>query len=80
MRSARTCHTCGGTGKKIEKKCSRCRGTGEQMMERTIDVKIPAGVETGSRLRVAGEGEPGQLGGPKGDLYVYIYVRNHREF
>ena len=50
------------------------------MMERTIDVKIPAGVETGSRLRVAGEGEPGQLGGPKGDLYVYIYVRNHREF
>lgn len=80
MRSARTCHTCGGSGKKIEKKCSRCRGTGEQMMERTIDVKIPAGVETGSRLRVAGEGEPGQLGGPKGDLYVYIYVRNHREF
>ncbi|MCF0156785.1 MAG: molecular chaperone DnaJ, partial [Veillonella sp.] len=47
---------------------------------RLIDVKIPAGVDSGSRLRVAGEGEPGENGGPKGDLYVYIYVRAHREF
>lgn len=80
MRSARTCHTCGGSGKKIEKKCSHCRGTGQIMRERMIDVKIPAGVDSGSRLRVSGEGEPGENGGPKGDLYVYIYVRDHREF
>ena len=55
-------------------------GSGEILAKRKIDIKIPAGVDNGSRLRVANEGEPGILGGPKGDLYVYIYVRPHKEF
>lgn len=80
MRSARTCSSCHGSGKKIERPCSKCRGSGEMVVKRKITVKIPAGVDSGSRLRVANEGEPGVLGGPKGDLYVYIYVRPHNEF
>ena len=67
-------------GKSIEKPCSKCRGTGEMLAKRKISIKIPAGVDSGSRLRVANEGEPGILGGPKGDLYVYIFVRPHKEF
>ena len=55
-------------------------GTGEMLAKRKISIKIPAGVDSGSRLRVANEGEPGILGGPKGDLYVYIFVRPHKEF
>ncbi len=80
MASSRTCSTCHGTGKKIEKPCSKCHGTGEEQVTREINVKIPAGVDNGSRLRVSGEGEPGTKGGPKGDLYVYIYVRDHKVF
>ena len=80
MASSRTCHTCHGTGKKIEKPCSHCRGEGQETATRTIKVTVPAGVDTGARLRVSGEGEPGTLGGPKGDLYVYIYVRESDKF
>ena len=80
MQSARTCSRCHGSGKVIEKPCSKCRGSGEILVKRKIDIKIPAGVDNGSRLRVSNEGEPGILGGPKGDLYVYIYVRPHKEF
>ena len=80
MQSARTCSRCHGSGKVIEKPCSKCRGSGEVLVKRKIDIKIPAGVDNGSRLRVSNEGEPGILGGPKGDLYVYIYVRPHKEF
>ena len=80
MQSVRTCSRCHGTGKSIEKPCSKCRGTGEMLAKRKISIKIPAGVDSGSRLRVANEGEPGILGGPKGDLYVYIFVRPHKEF
>ena len=80
MQSVRTCSRCHGTGKSIEKPCSKCRGTGEMLAKRKISIKIPAGVDSGSRLRVANEGEPGILGGPKGDLYVYIFVRSHKEF
>lgn len=80
MQSVRTCSRCHGSGKIIEKPCSKCRGTGEMLVKRKIAIKIPPGVDNGSRLRVANEGEPGILGGPKGDLYVYIYVRQHKEF
>lgn len=80
MQSARTCSRCHGSGKNIEKPCTKCRGTGEMLAKRKIAIKIPPGVDNGSRLRVANEGEPGVLGGPKGDLYVYIYVRPHKEF
>ena len=58
-------------GKSIEKPCSKCRGTGEMLAKRKISIKIPAGVDSGSRLRVANEGEPGILGGPKG-IFMYI--------
>lgn len=80
MQSARTCSRCHGSGKNIEKPCTKCRGTGEMLAKRKIAIKIPPGVDNGSRLRVANEGEPGVSGGPKGDLYVYIYVRPHKEF
>ncbi len=80
MRSTRPCSACHGKGKKIEKPCSKCRGVGQTVVRRKLDIKIPAGVDNGSRLRVANEGEPGINGGPKGDLYVYIYVRPSKEF
>lgn len=78
--SSRTCEECRGTGKKIEKKCRTCHGSGQEMVTRTITVNIPPGVDSGSRLRVSKEGEAGTLGGPQGDLYVYIYVRPHNLF
>lgn len=80
MVNSRVCSACHGTGKKIENPCRICHGSGQTVARRKITVKIPAGVDNGSRLRVAGEGEPGTQGGPKGDLYVYIYVRPHKEF
>ena len=80
MRTQRTCSKCHGSGKIIEKKCSKCRGEGQVIAKRKIAIKVPPGVDNGSRLRVANEGELGILGGPKGDLYVYIYVRPHKEF
>lgn len=80
MRSSRTCSHCHGSGKIIEKRCSKCGGSGQTVVRRKITIKVPAGVDSGSRLRVSGEGEPGVKGGPKGDLYVYIYVRPHKEF
>lgn len=75
-----TCRRCGGTGKLIKKKCSSCRGTGTVRKSKTIEVNIPAGADSGVRMRVSGEGEPGKRGGPKGDLYVYIFVRNDPDF
>lgn len=75
-----TCDRCRGTGKIIEKPCPTCRGTGQTRRTRSISVKIPAGVDNGSRLRVNGEGEAGLRGGPRGDLYVYIHVKPHRVF
>jgi molecular chaperone DnaJ len=77
---ARTCSTCRGTGRVIKTPCDGCRGAGRVEKERTMEVKIPAGVETGSRLRIAGEGESGTQGGPTGDLYVVIHVKEHEEF
>ena len=77
---ARTCTTCRGTGRVIKSPCDACRGAGRVEQEKTMEVKIPAGVETGSRLRIAGEGEAGTQGGPTGDLYVVIHVKEHEQF
>lgn len=77
---ARTCHACRGAGKIVKNPCSDCRGSGRVEREKQLEVKIPAGVETGSRLRVQGEGEAGSNGGPPGDLYVVILVAEHERF
>jgi molecular chaperone DnaJ len=77
---ARTCGSCRGTGKVIRNPCEKCRGAGRVEREKQMEVRIPAGVETGSRLRLAGEGESGTQGGPAGDLYVVIHVKEHELF
>ena len=77
---ARTCHVCRGTGRVIKNPCSECNGAGRVEREKQMEVKIPAGVETGSRLRVSGEGESGAQGGAAGDLYVVIHVAEHEQF
>lgn len=76
----KTCSTCHGEGKKIDKPCAECRGAGKVRKVRTIHVKIPAGVDTGSRIRIPGQGEAGTLGGPTGDLYVFLRVKPHKVF
>jgi molecular chaperone DnaJ len=75
-----TCPTCGGAGETISKPCRECRGEGRVKGRRTLALKIPAGVETGSRLRLAGKGEGGARGGPAGDLYVVLHVHQHEFF
>jgi molecular chaperone DnaJ len=77
---ARTCPQCGGAGKVIKDPCATCDGSGRIREGKKISVKIPAGVDDGSRLRVGGEGESGFNGGPAGDLYVFINVREHAKF
>lgn len=76
----RTCPNCQGSGRIVRTPCKNCRGQGRVEKEKTIELKIPAGVETGSRLRVSGEGEAGMGGGPSGDLYVVIHVAQHDNF
>jgi len=76
----RTCTTCHGTGQIIKNPCKKCNGEGRVNKEKSLTVKIPAGVEEGSRIRLAGEGEAGVLGGPSGDLYVFISIRKHQFF
>ncbi len=76
----RTCPTCGGTGKVIKNACKVCQGGGTVQGERTLQVAIPAGVEDGTRIRLAGEGEAGAQGAPPGDLYVHVGVRPHDIF
>ncbi|MBI2874746.1 MAG: molecular chaperone DnaJ [Firmicutes bacterium] len=78
--SLRTCHRCQGTGRVITKPCDQCRGRGRVEKRRRLTVNIPAGVDDGTRLRLAGEGEAGQRGGPPGDLYVLIRIRPHPVF
>jgi molecular chaperone DnaJ len=75
-----TCNKCRGEGKTIEKPCSECRGPGTVRKVRKIEIRIPAGIDTGSRLRVQGEGEIGSNGGPDGDLYLTIMVKPHPRF
>ena len=78
--SIANCSRCGGRGKVIKKPCENCNGRGRIKLNKRISVKIPPGVDTGSRLRIAGEGEAGVRGGPPGDLYVAIQVREHDLF
>lgn len=75
-----TCPTCRGTGKVIDTPCTECHGSGKVQKRRVIKVKIPAGIESGSRMRVAGEGEHGTANAPPGDLYADIYVKPHKLF
>ena len=75
-----TCPYCRGTGEHIEDKCRQCGGEGRVQQRKNIQIHIPAGVDTGSRLRVAREGEAGTRGGPTGDLYVILHVRKHDLF
>lgn len=76
----RTCNRCGGEGKVITDPCRTCNGRKRVERERTLSVKIPAGVETGNTIRLSGEGELGSFGGPPGDLYVYLTVEEHPLF
>jgi molecular chaperone DnaJ len=75
-----TCPSCGGEGKRIETPCGNCRGEGLVRAKREIEIAIPAGIETETRMRVAGQGEASRQGGPPGDLYCDIYVREHEFF
>ena len=75
-----TCPTCHGGGKVIEEPCTACRGAGRIKKHKTLSVKIPAGVDEGDRIRLSGEGEAGVNGGPTGDLYVVIHIREHQVF
>jgi molecular chaperone DnaJ len=75
-----TCPQCHGEGRVITKPCPHCKGAGRANVSKTVHIKVPAGVETGSRLRLRGEGEKGELGGPDGDLYVFIHVADHDFF
>jgi molecular chaperone DnaJ len=77
---ARPCPTCRGTGRVVAKPCQACRGAGRVGRERKVTVKIPAGIASGQRLRIYGEGEHGTHGGPAGDLYVIVHVQDHPLF
>ncbi|MBU2549180.1 MAG: molecular chaperone DnaJ [Proteobacteria bacterium] len=80
IRLAATCHQCGGLGQIVTSPCPDCHGQGRVQREKKVMARIPAGVDTGSRLRLRGEGETGRLGGPPGDLYIVIHVRPHAFF
>jgi molecular chaperone DnaJ len=77
---ARTCGKCRGTGKVVATPCETCHGQGQVEVERKLQIKVPAGVDTGSQLRISGEGEGGMAGGPPGDLYVVVRVEDHPFF
>ena len=77
---SRPCGSCGGAGTVATTPCAKCRGLGRQESETTLSVKIPAGVDSGTRIRLVGEGEPGEQGGPPGDLYVVAHVKEHPIF
>lgn len=76
----RTCPNCQGRGETIEDPCQSCRGSGRVTKERTLSVNIPPGVEDGTRIRLAGEGEAGLRGGPAGDLYIFLSIKPHEFF
>jgi molecular chaperone DnaJ len=77
---SRPCNQCGGSGHVVSDPCKECRGHGKIAGESSLTVKIPPGVDTGTRVRLPGEGEPGESGGPPGDLYVVVQVREHPIF
>jgi molecular chaperone DnaJ len=76
----RTCPTCSGLGQMIKNPCRSCSGAGRVEKDRSLSVNVPAGVETGTRIRLSGEGEAGMRGGPAGDLYIFIEVEEHKIF
>ena len=78
--NVKTCPRCAGEGKIIKEACTKCRGTGKIKKNRIIKVKIIAGVDTGHKLRISEMGEPGERGGPSGDLYIVLYVKPHKIF
>jgi len=75
-----TCYKCGGTGYIIKNVCKNCRGSGVVKKDRRISIKIPAGIEDGTKLKITGEGEAGKNGGPNGDLYIFVHVKKHPFF
>jgi len=77
---SKTCGTCRGAGKTITDPCPACKGHGSVKKNHTVSVKIPAGVDSGSRLRMSGEGDPGVYGGPSGDLYIVLDIKEHPLF
>ena len=76
----RTCVACQGRGQVIDNPCPNCSGSGRVTRERTLSVNVPAGVEDGTRIRLAGEGEAGVRGGPQGDLYIFLSIEPHQFF
>lgn len=76
----RTCPTCHGRGEVIEKPCKSCHGEGRVDKRQTLDVTIPRGVDTGTRIRLSGKGEAGPFGSPAGDLYIFLHIRRHKVF
>ncbi|RGD75251.1 molecular chaperone DnaJ [Anaerofustis stercorihominis] len=80
VQTVKTCDECNGTGKKIVNPCTTCGGEGTVKKQRTLSIRIPAGVDTGSVLPLRGEGEAGKNGGPNGDVYIYISVKQHAIF
>jgi len=76
----RTCPRCGGAGKVVSDPCAKCHGHGQVRRDRTLQVRIPAGVDDGARIRLAGEGDSGHRGGPRGDLYIFLSVKPHELF
>tara|TARA_B100000482_G_scaffold179580_1_gene151470 strand:+ start:219 stop:1349 length:1131 start_codon:yes stop_codon:yes gene_type:complete len=76
----RPCPTCGGEGYSIKNPCLKCNGSGQVKKQKTISVSIPAGVDTGTRIRISGEGEPGQKGAGNGDLYIFVQVQKDNLF
>ena len=77
---SRTCGRCRGTGQALESPCDACRGEGRVPQDRTLKIRVPAGISEGQRIRVQGEGAPGEKGGPPGDLYVQVAVEAHEHF
>ncbi len=75
-----TCPQCRGAGRIVIEKCKKCRGTGKERIEKSLKIKIPAGIEHGTRMRVSKEGEIGKNGGPNGDLYVFISIKEHETY
>ncbi len=76
----RTCQTCNGSGQIIKNPCKKCSGSGTVPKEKNLEINLPAGVETGTRIRISGEGAAGERGGPSGDLYIFVDVKEHLIF
>lgn len=76
----RVCHHCQGTGKLIKEKCRTCHGAGKVKRQKKIHIKVPAGIDEGQQIRLAGQGEPGENGGPPGDLFVVFHIQPHEFF